>query len=87
MATQKPKSRTAKQSTPQLTHFKFRWWMALILVGIIAVIGIVIVQFSHAGTQFDAGNPSYVNDSLCVNGKVTYNGHDCIRNGTSFKGF
>lgn len=73
----KPKSRTSK-NTSQLTQFTFRWWMVIILVGVVALLGIIIVRFSHAGTQFDQGNPSYVNDSFCVNGQVTYNGHACV---------
>ncbi len=46
----KPQSRTAKSNTNQLTQFKFRWWMALILVGVVAVLGIVILRFSHASS-------------------------------------
>lgn len=43
----KPKS-NVRTSNQQLTQFKFRWWMALILVAVIAIIGIVILRFSHA---------------------------------------
>ncbi len=86
-STTKPNSRTSSKNSSQLTQFTFRWWMALILIGVVAILGIIIVRFSHAGTQFDQGNPSYVNDSFCVNGQVTYNGHVCVKSSTSFKGF
>ncbi len=46
----KPKSRTGNKNNSQLTQFKFRWWMALILVAVVAIIGVVIVRFSHAAT-------------------------------------
>ncbi|MBA3679512.1 hypothetical protein H0W80_05015 [Candidatus Saccharibacteria bacterium] len=42
----KQKSRIGNSSN--LTHFKFRWWMALILVGVVAVIGITVLRFSKA---------------------------------------
>ncbi len=60
----KPKS-NVRTSNQQLTQFKFRWWMALILVAVIAIIGIVILRFSHASggdggwcDQYFAGHPS-----------------------------
>ncbi len=50
------KKKTTKKSTKksnvsrsaQLTQFKFKWWMAVALVGVVAVIGVVIVRFSNA---------------------------------------
>lgn len=51
------KSRTSKSASKK-SGFQFRWWMALVLVGVIAVIGIVVIQFSHAGTNFTAQPPS-----------------------------
>jgi len=54
MATKaKPKSRVSSSS--RLTQFKFQWWIALILVGIVAVIGIVILRFSNAGVIKEIG--------------------------------
>ena len=49
------RSNTLKQKS---TGFKFHWWMAVILIGIIAVIGILILRFSHAGAKptFSASN-------------------------------
>lgn len=74
MATKKTttKARTSKTSakSTQLTQFKFRWWMALILVGVVAVIGVIIVQYSNAsgttryGTAtcvWNSGSPSCIN--------------------------
>ncbi len=46
----KPKSRVSTKNSSQLTQFKFRWWMALILVAVVAVIGIVILRFSYASS-------------------------------------
>jgi len=46
----KPKSRVNTKNSNQLTQFKFRWWMALILVAVVAVIGIVILRFSYASS-------------------------------------
>lgn len=46
----KPKSRVSTKNSSQLTQFKFRWWMALILVAVIAVIGVVILRFSYASS-------------------------------------
>lgn len=44
----KVKSRTSSKKSNQLTQHKFRWWMALVGVGVIAIVGIVIVRYSHA---------------------------------------
>ncbi len=67
MATSKPKSRTGNKNTSQLTKFTFRWWMALVLVAVIAVIGIVILRFSNASTA-DGPAPTgpiyWIGDSL-----------------------
>lgn len=53
MATKKTnsKSKSNVSRASQLTQFKFRWWMALVLVAVIAIIGIVILRFSNAGTK------------------------------------
>lgn len=46
MPTKKTKvSRTAPKKG---SGFQFRWWMALILIGVVAVIGILILRFSNA---------------------------------------
>ncbi|MEI8073097.1 MAG: hypothetical protein WCH00_03360, partial [Candidatus Saccharibacteria bacterium] len=39
---------TAKGIKTIKQGFIFRWWMAVILVGIVAAIGIIILRFSHA---------------------------------------
>jgi hypothetical protein len=60
------KSNTLK---PKSGGFKFHWWMAVILVAIVAVIGIAILRFSHASNgnvyialpsfgQFAPGDPA-----------------------------
>lgn len=43
----KPISRVSKASTKKQS-VKFKWWMALVLVVIVAVIGIAVVRFSRA---------------------------------------
>lgn len=48
----KPMSRVNTKNSSQLTQFKFRWWMVLILVAVVAIIGIVILRFSHAANGF-----------------------------------
>lgn len=55
----KSRSRTS-QSAKKNNAFHFTWWMGLIGVMVIAVVGIVIIQFSNAGT-------------LSVNAPVTRN--------------
>jgi hypothetical protein len=59
MATKKTtKSRVSKTAKNKKGGFKFRWWMAVILVMIVAVVGIVVVRFSHAMGQYGYG-PSF----------------------------
>jgi peptidoglycan hydrolase-like protein with peptidoglycan-binding domain len=41
------KTKTLKQSQ----SFKFTWWMAIILVAVIAVIGLAIIRLSHASSK------------------------------------
>ncbi len=45
----KPKSNVAKSA--KKSSFKFKWWMAVVGVGVIALVGIVVLRFSHAGTN------------------------------------
>jgi hypothetical protein len=63
MATKtKPKARTSKSSTNKST-FKFHWWMALVLVFIVAVVGLVVLRYSHAAGPFtanDTGGGSHI---------------------------
>ncbi len=51
MATQKPRTRPNTSKTTKLTKFTFRWWMGLILIWVVAVIGIVVLRNSHASTS------------------------------------
>ncbi len=59
--------RTSKNAGSQLTQFTFRWWMALILVAVIAGIGIIVLRFSNASTA-DGPAPTgpiyWIGDSL-----------------------
>ncbi len=45
-------------NAPKLTKRKFKWWQGLILVGVVAVIGIVILRFSNAGTGSTLKKPT-----------------------------
>ncbi len=73
MAT-KPKSRVSNNNSKQLTQFKFRWWMALILVAVIAIIGIVIIRFSHASSVTKIYADTLVTGMNYPNGCPSYNG-------------
>ena len=72
----KPKSRVNTKNSSQLTQFKFSWWMALVLVGVIAVIGVIIIRFSNASTA-DGPAPTgpiyWIGDSLSTGFLVSGN--------------
>ena len=44
-----PVKSNVRKSSSKSGGFKFKWWMGLGLVAIIAVIGVVVVRFSNAG--------------------------------------
>jgi hypothetical protein len=44
------KTNTYKSKITKKSGFTFRWWMAVVLVVFIALVGIVVVRLSHAGT-------------------------------------
>lgn len=52
MATKKPvKKSTAKSNvskSAKKSSFQFKWWMAVIAVGVVAIIGVVVVRSSFA---------------------------------------
>lgn len=72
MATKKPQSKTTRTYTAKnrTGGFRFRWWMALVLVGIIAIVGIVVIRFSNASSPNDVAIPPeptyWLGDSLSV---------------------
>lgn len=49
MATKTKKSNVSKSA--KKTKFSFRWWMAVVLVVVVAVIGIAFLRFSHASSS------------------------------------
>ena len=61
----KQKSNAGKNTT--LTQFKFKWWMAVIAIAVVAIIGIIVVQFSHASGKVYV---DYV-DHTCLVGTCT----------------
>ena len=60
----KTKSRVSKTSTKK-SGFKFRWWMGLALVAVVAVVGLLVLRYSKAagGTvaQFGGSDCTRVN--------------------------
>lgn len=48
MAKSKTKSRVSNNT--KKSGFKFRWWMAGIVVIVVAIVGIAVLRFSHAST-------------------------------------
>ncbi|MFO0862805.1 MAG: hypothetical protein U0516_03715 [Candidatus Saccharibacteria bacterium] len=68
-STAKPKSRTSNKNSSRLTQFKFRWWMAIVLIAVVAVIGVIIVRFSFAdggggNCIFYSGHCQYHTDDI-----------------------
>lgn len=69
------KSKTSKTGLAKKKGFQFKWWMGLIIVGIVAVVGLVVLNFSNAssvtkvyaaksGPRNDPGGcPSYNNQA------------------------
>ena len=56
MATSKPKNKPKNKKSnvarsAKKQSFKFQWWMAAIGVGVIALVGIIVLRFSHASTN------------------------------------
>jgi hypothetical protein len=49
MPTKKPKSNVANRA--KKSSFKFRWWYAVIAILVVAIVGIAVLRFSHAGTR------------------------------------
>jgi len=65
MANRKPKSKVAKSS--KLTRFTFKWWMVIVLVLVVALIGIVIIRLSHAsGATYDVHIDDYANNKYFI---------------------
>ena len=62
MATNKNKPKNKKSNVARSAKkqsFKFQWWMAAIGVGVVALVGIAVLRFSHAATvTTNMGNTS-----------------------------
>lgn len=61
MPTKSSKSKVS--NTTKKTGFKFRWWMALILVAVVAAIGIYVIYTSRASADLKVGTVSVANVS------------------------
>jgi hypothetical protein len=46
------KTKVSRTAPKKGGGFQFRWWMALILIGVVAVIGVLILRFSHASNNY-----------------------------------
>lgn len=51
----KSKARISKAGLNKKKGFHFRWWMAAVLVAVIVLVGILVVNFSHAGSSYPNG--------------------------------
>lgn len=89
MATKKKTTKSNVSKSAKKQSFKFRWWMAVILVMFVAVVGIIVLSFTYAanwtGTRY----------SQSVNRKTTGFGNVCLstdssgtwcNNGSTFTG-
>lgn len=63
--TKKSTSRVSKASLSKKKGFQFRWWMAVLLVAVVAVVGVVILRYSRAsGGPAPKGPMYWLGDSL-----------------------
>ncbi len=62
MATKKNAKRPSKVAKKKAA-FKFRWWMVAILVGLIAIVGVVVIRYSQAGSFYSY--TAYVEHGYC----------------------
>ncbi len=51
----KSKTRTSAKTATKSNKPLFRWWMVLILVAVVAVVGVLVVRLSEAATQRGTG--------------------------------
>ena len=77
MAAKKASSSNSRVSTSanKKSGFKFRWWMAVLLVVVVAAVGIAYLRYSHAGgpaATLEANEGSRLRMKLWGNGTITY---------------
>lgn len=64
-----PRTKSAKSKVSKLATrergFKFRWWMAVLLIAVIAIIGAVIVRLSQAGGNIGVLYPNMPGQVVC----------------------
>ncbi len=86
----KAKTRISKAGLSKKKTFQFRWWMGVLMAVIIAVVGIVVIRFSHASGSrtfsVDAGSLGGGNGAQAypiVNGRgyTAYNNAILVENG------
>lgn len=44
------KARVSKQA--KKSKFQFKWWMGVVIIAIVIIVGVVVVRFSFAGTSY-----------------------------------
>lgn len=72
-----PAKSNVRKGTSKSTGFKFKWWMAVVLVAVVAVVGVLVLRFSHASGD------SYINYTAGVLMAYRYgNGPAPIKNVT-----
>lgn len=56
------KKTTKSRTSSKKSSFKFRWWMAAGLVAVVAIVGIVVLRFSHAAYPYTghSGTETYL---------------------------
>lgn len=82
MPTKKSNKRVAKSA--KKSNFTFKWWMGVLIVAVVAVVGLIVLRFSNASTGVtyttylgnktdpNAKGGSYVNSKIYDQGRVIY---------------
>lgn len=75
MPAKKNTSKSRVSNRAKKSGFKFHWWMGVVIVVIIAVVGIIVIRFSHASGSINltagilqGGTPNYQNT---MKGQIT----------------
>lgn len=66
MPAKKPKTKTSSSKLAKQSKLHFRWYMAVVLIAIVAVVGILVVRFSNAATYYLSYRVSYEEGHTCL---------------------
>jgi hypothetical protein len=64
-----PTKKSSTLAKQQQQHFK--WYYAIILIGIVAIVGILVLRYSHAGTRPLGKITLYCASGACYNTNAT----------------